>query len=123
MGILAMPAAFSPQEIYECVEVYGALTVKLFPADLLSPKSLASLRRIGKFGEYRLCPSGGIDATNIEAWLSAGACCCGMGAGLVGKDVGVAPEDVDALKAAEDDWTTKGRPAAAALAKRLYGKD
>jgi len=119
-GILAMPAACSPQEIYECVEGEGALTVKIFPAQLWSPSSLRDLRRIGDFGKYRLCPSGGIDHANVEAWLAAGAWSCGMGSCLAGKDIATDPNDVAALKTAEEDWVTRGRPAAASLAKRLF---
>jgi len=121
-GILAMPAAYTPQEIYECVETHGALTVKIFPAQLWSPSTLKDLKRIGKFGEYRLCPSGGIDGANIEAWLAAGATCCGMGSCLAGKDITVDPSDSDGLKAAEEDWQKKGRPTAIALAERLFKK-
>lgn len=119
-GILAMPAAYTPQEIYECVEEHGAFTVKIFPAQLWSPSTLKDLKRIGRYGEYRLCPSGGIDAANVDAWLDAGATCCGMGSCLVGKDIAVDPNDTKALKAAEEEWLKKGRPSAAAMAKKLF---
>merc|ERR1719401_3238416 len=107
-----MPAAFTPQEIYECVEVHGAFTVKIFPAQLWSPSTLKDLRRIGPYGKYRLCPSGGIDCKNAEAWLAAGATAVGMGSCLVGKDVATPPSDTAGLAAAELDWHSKGRPAA-----------
>jgi len=118
-GVLAMPAAYTPQEIYECVETHGAFTVKIFPAQMWSPAGLKDVRRIGKFGTYRLCPSGGIDGNNVDAWLAAGASACGMGSCLSGKDIAVDPKDTKALKAAEEDWTKNGRPAALALAKKL----
>eukprot|EP00927_Polykrikos_kofoidii_P012559 TRINITY_DN15423_c0_g1_i1.p1 TRINITY_DN15423_c0_g1~~TRINITY_DN15423_c0_g1_i1.p1 ORF type:complete len:682 (-),score=122.96 TRINITY_DN15423_c0_g1_i1:141-2126(-) len=118
-GILAMPAAFTPQEIYECVEVYGALIVKVFPAQLWSPSALRDLKRVGCFGSYRLCPSGGIDCENAEAWLAAGASSVGMGSCLVGKDTAVTPGDSVALAAAEEEWKTKAKPKAEEFAKRL----
>merc|ERR1712050_350193 len=111
-GVLAMPAAFTPQEIYECVEVHGALTVKIFPAQLWNPGALKDLKRIGNYGGYRLCPSGGIDGENVQAWLAAGATCCGMGSCLAGKDIAVDPKDAKALQAATDEWANKGQPSA-----------
>lgn len=118
LGVLAQPAAFTPQEIYECVQA-GALTVKIFPAQLWSPSALRDLCRIGCFGTYRLCPSGGIDCSKAEAWLDAGAYSVGMGSCLVGKDVATAPDDVAGLSAAEVDWRETARPNAVALAARL----
>eukprot|EP00811_Abedinium_folium_P017614 NODE_2653_length_2172_cov_4.606357.p1 GENE.NODE_2653_length_2172_cov_4.606357~~NODE_2653_length_2172_cov_4.606357.p1 ORF type:complete len:628 (-),score=208.31 NODE_2653_length_2172_cov_4.606357:209-2092(-) len=118
-GIVAVPAACSPQEIYECVEQYGARAVKLFPAQLWSPSSLSDLRRIGDFGKYRICPSGGIDCSTVESWLAVGASAVGMGSCLVGKDVATPPGDTKALEAAEKDWATKGRKNAADIAQRL----
>lgn len=119
MGVLAMPAAFTPQEIYECSELHGALCVKVFPAQLWSPATFQDLRKVGSFGRYQLCPSGGIDASTCEAWLKAGATAVGMGGCLVGKDVAVPPDDEKALAAAEADWKEKGRPGAVALAAKL----
>lgn len=118
-GVLAMPAAFTPQEIYECVEEHGALTVKIFPAQLWSPSALQDLRRIGDFGRYRLCPSGGITCSTAEAWLAAGAAAVGMGSCLVGKDIAAAPGDMASLSAAEQEWCSKAKLDAAALARRL----
>jgi len=118
-GVLAMPAAFTPQEIHQCVEEYGALTVKIFPAQLWSPSALKDLRRIGDFGKYRLCPSGGVTCSTAEAWLAAGATAVGMGSCLVGKDVATSPEDSVALCAAEQEWRSKAKLDAANLAKRL----
>lgn len=118
-GILAMPAAFTPQEIYECVEVCGALTVKVFPSQLWTPNALKDVRRVGEFGSYRLFPSGGIDASTCEVWLASGASGVGMGGSLVGRDVATDPQDSAALTAAEEEWRSKGRPGAAALAKKL----
>eukprot|EP00929_Paragymnodinium_shiwhaense_P014388 TRINITY_DN122292_c0_g1_i1.p1 TRINITY_DN122292_c0_g1~~TRINITY_DN122292_c0_g1_i1.p1 ORF type:complete len:663 (-),score=98.28 TRINITY_DN122292_c0_g1_i1:146-2074(-) len=121
-GVLAMPAAYTPQEIYECVEAHGALTVKIFPAQLWSPSTLKDLRRIGDYGKYRLCPSGGIDCKNAEAWLAAGAYAVGMGSCLVGKDVATDPNDKSALALAERDWVDKCKPEAAAFAQRVVSK-
>lgn len=118
-GVLAMPAAFTPQEIYQCVDGFGAKTVKIFPAQLWNPGALKDLRRIGDFGSIRLCPSGGISCSNAEAWLAAGACAVGMGGSLTGKDIATDPNDAEAMKAAETDWASSAQPAAAKLAETL----
>jgi len=93
--------------------------VKIFPAQLWSPVALRDVRRVGSFGRYRLCPSGGITCSTAEAWLGAGAAAVGMGSCLVGKDVGIPPEDTAGLAAAEQEWTSKAKFDAAGLAKRL----
>lgn len=119
LGVLAMPAAFTPQEIYECVEAHGAHTVKIFPSQLWNPNALKDLRRIGNYGKYLLCPSGGVDCKSAVKWLEAGATAVGMGSCLVGKDVATDPSNEDAMKAAEEEWLSKAKPEAERLAKEL----
>lgn len=121
-GILAMPAASSPQEVYKCQQD-GALTVKLFPAQLWSAGTLTALRGIGDFGNVHICPSGGIDHASAPVWLAAGAAAVGMGSCLAGKDIKIAPPTTEAEQAAYDaacaQWASEGRPAALALAAKL----
>jgi 2-dehydro-3-deoxyphosphogluconate aldolase / (4S)-4-hydroxy-2-oxoglutarate aldolase len=56
-GMLAVPAAFTPQEIYRAVSA-GAKMVKLFPAQMWSPANLKALKQIGSFGDVDIMPSG-----------------------------------------------------------------
>eukprot|EP00939_MAST-03C_sp_MAST-3C-sp1_P003863 g3863.t1 len=115
MGILAVPAAFSPQEIHEAV-VEGAKCVKVFPAQLWTPSKFKSLRGIGEFGEMCLIPSGGITPETAQDWISSGASAVGMGSNLVGKDVRTPPDDVAALRRHEQNWSSEGR----ARAKKVF---
>lgn len=118
-GVLAMPSAFSPQEIYEAVECHGAFAVRIFPAQLWSPSALSDLRHTGDFGQYRFFPSGSITWKTAEEWLKAGASGVAMGSCLVGKDVSTKPEDTLVLHGAERDWQVHSKPTVAAFAKRL----
>lgn len=115
-GILAMPAAFSPQEIYEAVDLQGALCVKVMPAQLWTPAALQDLRRIGPYTKMKLCPTGGINAKTAGAWLKAGCVAVGMGGSLSGKDIS---SDDAGLAAAEKEWAESGRANAQEIANRF----
>ena len=62
-GVLAMPAAFSPQELHEAHN-QGALCMKLFPAQLWNPSALKDVKGIGAFAKMNIFPSGGITPEN-----------------------------------------------------------
>ena len=117
-GVLAVPAASSPQEIYQAYEA-GARIIKVFPAQLWTPSLLSQVKAVGLFGQANLLPSGGITPAAAPEWLKAGAIMVGMGSRLVGKDVRVVPTDVEALKAARQEWIDEGRSRAAAIFKEL----
>ena len=118
-GIVAMPAAYTPQEIYEA-QAQGARTIKLFPAQKWTPKQLKDLKAVGDFGKANICPSGGINHENAAEWLAAGAAAVGMGSCLAGRDIKIEDSSSPAFQAAVEKWTTTERPAAAALAETLH---
>jgi len=114
MGVVSVPAAFSPQEIYTAAR-QGAMCIKVFPAQLWSPSKFKSLRGVGDFGNMRLIPSGGITPENAQEWMAAGAFAVGMGSGLTGKDVKTPPNATEALKESQADWEARGKVQAAKL--------
>ena len=114
-GILAMPAVYTPQECTEAV-LDGAKTVKLFPAQLWTPKALKALKGIGIFKNVHICPSGGATPENAAEWLAAGAYAVGMGSNLVGKEVSC---PADAMEEAAKAWSETGRERARDLFARV----
>ena len=66
---------------------YGAGIIKLFPANILGPEYLSSIKEL--FQGQLFVPTGGveIDETNIDTWFKAGVCAVGMGSKLVSKKI------------------------------------
>ena len=89
------PGAYTPTEI-EAAWTAGAAAVKVFPARNLGPVYIKDVREPMPF--LKLMPTGGIDASNIAAFLKAGAHAVGVGGALVDKEV-VARRDWAALTA------------------------
>jgi 2-dehydro-3-deoxyphosphogluconate aldolase/(4S)-4-hydroxy-2-oxoglutarate aldolase len=77
---LVMPGAFTPTEILAAWES-GADVVKVFPAELAGPAFLRALR--APLPQVRLMPTGGVDLSNAADYITAGACCLGVGNRLV----------------------------------------
>ena len=82
-GIPYIPGALTPTEVRSCL-AEGATLVKLFPAAPLGAGYLSQL--LGPFPKLRLVPTGGIDASNVRAFMDAGAAAVAIGASLVGRD-------------------------------------
>jgi 2-dehydro-3-deoxyphosphogluconate aldolase/(4S)-4-hydroxy-2-oxoglutarate aldolase len=61
----------------------GVDVVKIFPATAFGPAYLKALREPLPF--LRLMPTGGVDESNLRAWLDAGACAVGLGGSLIDK--------------------------------------
>jgi len=118
LGVLAVPAAFSPQEIHEAVSA-GAMCVKVFPAQLWTPSKFKSLRGIGEFGKMCLIPSGGISPETADEWLASGASAVGMGSNLVGKDIRIAAKNTRELRNHREEWARHGRVRARKLFERM----
>lgn len=117
-GIVAMPAAYTPQEIYECYTA-GAKTIKLFPAQKWTPSQLKALKGVGDFKNANICPSGGINHENAKVWLEAGAAAVGMGSCLAGRDIKISDSSSDEFQRAVEMWDTVEKPAATKLAHML----
>ncbi|MCD0488735.1 bifunctional 4-hydroxy-2-oxoglutarate aldolase/2-dehydro-3-deoxy-phosphogluconate aldolase [Pedobacter sp. MC2016-14] len=85
-GLLWVPGCFSPTEI-NLAHQNGAGLIKLFPANLLGPSYLSSIKEL--FQGQLFIPTGGveIEATNMSNWFKAGVCAVGMGSKLISKEI------------------------------------
>lgn len=79
-GLPFIPGAFTPTEIH-AAWLAGATFVKLFPASAAGPQMVREMR--GPLPEVQLIATGGVDASNAEAFLEAGAAAVGIGSALV----------------------------------------
>ncbi|MES2418218.1 MAG: bifunctional 4-hydroxy-2-oxoglutarate aldolase/2-dehydro-3-deoxy-phosphogluconate aldolase [Bacteroidota bacterium] len=85
-GLLWIPGCFTPTEI-NVAHQQGAGIIKLFPANILGPAYLSSIKEL--FGGQLFVPTGGveIDETNMATWFKAGVCAVGMGSKLISKQI------------------------------------
>jgi len=85
-GKLWIPGCMTPTEI-NIAHQLGAGIIKLFPANILGPEYLSSIKEL--FQGQLFVPTGGveIDETNIDNWFKAGVCAVGMGSKLVSKKI------------------------------------
>ena len=84
-GVPVIPGAYSPTEIALAWDS-GATFVKVFPVSSLGPSHVRELR--GPLREIEMIATGGVDATNIAAYLDAGCVAVGVGGALVNADRG-----------------------------------
>lgn len=76
-----MLGAMTPSEVRAALQG-GADVVKIFPASSAGgPAHIKALRAV--FPDVAFCPTGGVDARNMEDYLAAGAACVGIGGKLV----------------------------------------
>jgi 2-dehydro-3-deoxyphosphogluconate aldolase/(4S)-4-hydroxy-2-oxoglutarate aldolase len=94
-GLLWVPGCMTPSEIYKAQEHQAAI-IKIFPANILGPEFVASIREL--FPGQLFIPTGGveIEEANIRAWIKAGVCAVGLGSKLISKDL-LIKEDYDTL--------------------------
>jgi 2-dehydro-3-deoxyphosphogluconate aldolase/(4S)-4-hydroxy-2-oxoglutarate aldolase len=78
-GLVTMIGALTPTEI-QAAFALGADVVKLFPASLVGPSYIRSLR--GPFPDIPMMPSGGVTAENAGDWFRAGAVAVSAGGEL-----------------------------------------
>jgi len=83
-GLLWIPGCMTPTEI-DLAQQHGARLIKIFPANVLGPEYIASIREL--FPGQHFIPTGGVDLTaaNISAWFKAGVSAVGMGSKLISK--------------------------------------
>jgi 2-dehydro-3-deoxyphosphogluconate aldolase/(4S)-4-hydroxy-2-oxoglutarate aldolase len=79
-GVLAIPAAMSPSEIWRAVSL-GADAVKLFPARPLGPDFIHDV--LGPLPGISIMPAGGVDAGNAASYIKAGAAAVFSGSSIV----------------------------------------
>jgi 2-dehydro-3-deoxyphosphogluconate aldolase/(4S)-4-hydroxy-2-oxoglutarate aldolase len=77
-----LPGAFTVNEIFQAVEM-GADIVKIFPASLITPAYISTLR--GPLPGVPLLVSGGVqpEPAALAAWFRAGASCVSIGSQLL----------------------------------------
>ncbi len=77
------PGALTPSEIL-AAHLAGAEMVKVFPASVLGPAYLKSLK--GPFPDIKLMPTGGITIESVPEYFRAGASALGVGGELFKKE-------------------------------------
>ena len=95
-NLLWIPGCMTPTEI-DLAQQHGALLIKIFPANILGPEFIASIREL--FPGQHFIPTGGVDlsAANIGAWFKAGVSAVGMGSKLISKAV-IQAKDYESLQ-------------------------
>ncbi len=83
---LWIPGCMTPTEI-NIAHQNNAGIIKLFPANILGPSYLSSIKDL--FQGQLFVPTGGveIEEENINTWFKAGVCAVGMGSKLVSKQI------------------------------------
>lgn len=80
LGLRSYPGAATPSEAFEALHA-GADAVKIFPAETIGITGMKAWRAVLP-PDTRLVPVGGIDATNLSTWRTAGADGAGIGGTL-----------------------------------------
>ena len=80
--MLWIPGCMTPTEIH-FAQHHGAAIIKIFPANILGPEFIASIREL--FRGQLFIPTGGVelDSENIKTWFKAGVCAVGMGSKMI----------------------------------------
>lgn len=94
-GLLWVPGCMTPSEINVAHQM-GAGLIKLFPANILGPVYVSSIKDL--FPGQLFIPTGGvdIDQDNMTEWFSSGVCAVGMGSKLISKTI-LESKDYDKL--------------------------
>jgi 2-dehydro-3-deoxyphosphogalactonate aldolase len=79
-GLLSLPGVATPSEAFRALAA-GAHGLKLFPAEMMSPGVVKSLRSVVP-KEVHLLPVGGVRPENMQAYADAGASGFGIGSML-----------------------------------------
>ena len=80
LGLISMPGVATPTEAFRAIAL-GAHGLKLFPAEMISPSVVKSMRAVLP-GYVRLIPVGGIGAHNMADYRQCGASGFGIGSAL-----------------------------------------
>ncbi len=82
LGLISMPGAYTPSEVVSAHE-YGADFVKLFPVTALGPDYVKAIK--APLSHVKLLAVGGVDLSNMTAYLAAGISGFGIGSNIVDK--------------------------------------
>lgn len=83
-GVVTIPGVMTPTEMVTAMND-GADAVKVFPASVFGPQYLNELK--GPLPSIPMIPTGGVNETNIGAYMKAGAIAAGMGGSLLNQDL------------------------------------
>ena len=99
LKLVSMPGVSTPTEVGIAVDV-GADILKLFPASVLGPAHLKSIRE--PFPNNRWCPTAGVTLESIPKWFEAGADLVGLGGPLTKDGAAGVRKNVLAFRSAID---------------------
>ncbi len=74
-----MPGCMTITEVLTAMEA-GCDIIKIFPADLFGPTIIKDIK--GPLPQAKLMPTGGVDVSNVDQWIKAGAVAVGAGSSL-----------------------------------------
>ncbi len=80
LGMVSLPGVMTPTEAFAALKA-GADALKLFPAELISPKIVKAMRAVLP-PDVRLLPVGGISPDTMQAYREAGVAGFGLGSAL-----------------------------------------
>ena len=97
LGLISLPGVATPSEAFKAIAL-GAHGLKLFPAEMISPAVVKSMRAVLP-GHVRLVPVGGIGTHNMADYRKSGASGFGIGSALYapGKSVQAVGESAAAF--------------------------
>jgi 2-dehydro-3-deoxyphosphogalactonate aldolase len=103
LGLISMPGVATPTEAFRAIAL-GAHGLKLFPAEMISPSVVKSMRAVLP-SHVRLIPVGGIGEHNMANYRQCGASGFGIGSALYapGKTVQAIGESATAFVRAWHD--------------------
>ncbi len=84
LGVAVMPGALTPTEIMAASQA-GASAIKVFPARSYGPAYIKDLCEPLPF--LKLIPTGGINLTNVAAYIKSGVLAVGVGSNIVVPDL------------------------------------
>jgi 2-dehydro-3-deoxyphosphogalactonate aldolase len=80
LGLISLPGVATPSEAFKAIAL-GAHGLKLFPAEMISPAVVKSMRAVLP-KHIRLIPVGGIGTHNLANYRNSGASGFGIGSAL-----------------------------------------
>ena len=97
LGLISMPGVATPSEAFRAIAL-GAHGLKLFPAEMISPAVVKSMRAVLPT-HMKLIPVGGIGVHNMADYRKSGASGFGIGSALFapGKSAQAVGESADAF--------------------------
>lgn len=96
-----MPGCMTITEVITAMEA-GVDICKIFPADLYGPAIIKDIK--GPLPQAKLMPTGGVDVSNVDQWIKAGAVCVGAGSSLT---AGAKTGDYAAITATAKEFIAK----------------